>query len=231
MGLEKVSSAEVRQSGDLQGGKVRDVRASIAYSEVSRHDRSRPSDIRSSMQPEWEVVEIQKADGMIGFEAHFAEIDSIFFESSAKQDFCSPEERSSFRERLVGRYAEKHRESFFVALDDAKRAIGYLAGCLENPSDLHHFDDIAYFKTIQHICRLYPAHFHVNIATQHRNQGVGTLLVERFVDWAKIHSVAGIHIVTAQTSRSVPFYRRSGFRELLTFPWNSGVAVCMGRKI
>jgi hypothetical protein len=56
------------------------------------------------------------------------------------------------------------------------------------------------------------------------------VLVERF-HWARLHSVEGIHLVTSSTSRSIPFYRRSGFRELRAFPWNSGTSVCMGRKL
>ena len=61
--------------------------------------------------------------------------------------------------------------------------------------------------------------------------GLGATLVERFADWAKLHSVGGIQIVTSSASRSIPFYRRLGFRELRTFPWMSVTSVCMGRKL
>ena len=176
------------------------------------------------------LVEIQKADEIADFASYFSDIDDIFFKSSAKRDFCSHEERLSFRERWLARYILKHRGSFFVALD-AGRAIGYLAGCLENPTKLNHFTDIAYFSYIDDICRKYPAHLHINIAEQYRNRGLGAALVERFAGWAKLHSVEGIQIVTSSTSRSIPFYRRSGFSELRTFPWNSGIAVCMGRNL
>jgi hypothetical protein len=59
---------------------------------------------------------------------------------------------------------------------------------------------------------------------------LGTALVGRFVECAKLHSLKGIHLVTSSTARSIPFYRRSGFTELRTFPWN-GTSVCMGRKL
>jgi hypothetical protein len=60
---------------------------------------------------------------------------------------------------------------------------------------------------------------------------LGTALVARFVEWAKLHSLEGVHIVTSSTARSIPFYRRSGFTELRTFNGNVGRSVCMGRKL
>ena len=74
----------------------------------------------------------------------------------------------AFRERWLGRYIEKHHSSFFVALDADGRAIGYLAGCLENPTTLSHFNDVAYFRSIEDICRDYPAHLYVNVAERYR---------------------------------------------------------------
>jgi GNAT superfamily N-acetyltransferase len=177
------------------------------------------------------TVKIQRADEVADFLSRLADIDDIFFNSSARRDFSSQEEKQAFRDTSLGRYMEKHRSSFFVALDADGRAVGYLAGCLEDPMTLSHFNDVAYFRSIEDICRDYPAHLHVNIAEGHRNRGLGTALVGRFVAWAKLHSVMGIHLVTSSTARSIPFYRRSGFIQLRTFPWNSGISVCMGRKL
>ena len=177
------------------------------------------------------MLTIQKADEIADFAGCLGDIDRIFFESSVRRDFCGQEEKQSFREMSLGRYIEKHRSSFFVALDDDGHAVGYLAGCLENPLTLNHFNDVSYFRYIGDICQDYPAHLHVNVAERYRNRGLGTGLVQRFVAWAKLHSVEGIQLVTSSTSRSIPFYRRSGFVELRTFPWNSGISVCMGRKL
>ena len=96
---------------------------------------------------------------------------------------------------------------------------------------LSHFNDVAYFRSIEDICQGYPAHLHVNVAERYRNRGLGTALVGRFVEWAKLHSVEGIHVVTSSTARSIPFYQRSGFTELRTVRWNVGTSVCMGRKL
>src|SRR6266545_1596108 len=148
------------------------------------------------------LVEIRKADQVADFDRHLSDIDGIFFQSSAKHDFYSEDEMLCFREQWLGRYILKHQDSFFVAFDDAGRAVGYLAGCLENPTKLKHFNDIAYFSYIDDICRTYPAHLHINVAERYRNRGVGAALIERFAGWAKLQSVLGIQLVTSSTSRS-----------------------------
>src|SRR5262245_16088889 len=176
------------------------------------------------------TVIVQRADEVADFLSCLGDIDDIFFISSARRDFSSPEEKHAFRDMSLGRYVESHRSSFFVALNDGGGAVGYLAGCLENPITLSHFNDVAYFRFIEDICQDYPAHLHVNVAERYRNRGLGTAIVGPFVECAKLHSLKGIHLVTSSTARSIPFYRRSGFTELRTFPWN-GTSVCMGRKL
>ena len=176
------------------------------------------------------IVNIEKADEMPDFSNHLSDLDDIFFRASVKRDFRTHEEQQCFREMSLGRYIAKHRDSFFMALNGGGHAIGYLAGCLKNPTKLDHFSD-TYFGYIEDICQNYPAHLHINIVEHYRGRGVGTALVERFVNWAEIHSVPGIQIVTSSTSRSIPFYRRLHFTELREFPWNSGTAVCMGRRL
>jgi hypothetical protein len=79
------------------------------------------------------MMKIQRADEVADFATYLGDIDDIFFQSSAKRDFSSQEEKQAFREMSLGRYIEKHLSSFFVALDADGRAVGYLAGCLENP--------------------------------------------------------------------------------------------------
>jgi GNAT superfamily N-acetyltransferase len=177
------------------------------------------------------IVNIEKADEIPDFSNRLGDLEDIFFKSSAKRDFRTNEEQQYFRDMSFGRYTVKHRDSFFVALNGGGRAIGYLAGCLKNPTKLGHFNDVTYFSYIEDICQAYPAHLHINIAEHYRGRGVGTALVERFVNWAEINSVPGIQIVTSNTSRSIPFYRRLRFTQLCEFSWNFGTAVCMGRQL
>ena len=79
------------------------------------------------------IVNIEKADEIPDFSNHLGDLDDIFFKSSAKRDFRTNEEQQYFRDMSFGRYTVKHQDSFFVALNGGRRAIGYLAGCLEIP--------------------------------------------------------------------------------------------------
>src|SRR5262249_43536027 len=45
---------------------------------------------------------------------------------------------------------------------------------------------------------------HVSVTQRYRNRGLGTALVGRFVEWAKLHSLEGTHLVTSSTARSMP---------------------------
>ena len=100
------------------------------------------------------IVNIEKADEIPDFSNHLGDLDDIFFKSSVKRDFCTHEEQQYFRDMSFGRYTVKHRDSFFVALNGGGRAIGYLAGCLKNPTKLGHFNDVTYFSYIEDICKL-----------------------------------------------------------------------------
>ena len=62
------------------------------------------------------MVKIQRADEVADFATCFGDIDNIFFQSSAKRDFSSQEEKQAFREMSLGRYIEKHRGSFLSPL-------------------------------------------------------------------------------------------------------------------
>jgi hypothetical protein len=62
------------------------------------------------------TVIIQRADEVVDFLSCLADIDDIFFTSSARRDFSSQEERQAFRDMSLGRYMEKHRSSFLSPL-------------------------------------------------------------------------------------------------------------------
>jgi len=62
------------------------------------------------------MVKTQRADEVADFASCLGDIDDIFFQSSATRDFCSQEEKQTFRERWLGRYIEKHHSSFLSHL-------------------------------------------------------------------------------------------------------------------
>ena len=110
------------------------------------------------------TVKIQRADEVADFLSRLADIDGIFFTSSARRDFSSPEEKQAFREMSLDRYIEKHRSSFFVALDTDGRAVGYLAGCLENPITLSQYNTETLVALIENqIFKLANTYFSIRV--------------------------------------------------------------------
>lgn len=74
----------------------------------------------------------------------------------------------------------------------------------------------------------YPAHIHMNLRSRLRGQGVGTALLDHWVDKARAAGVAGIHLgASVSNSGGVSFWRRSGFDPLQTI----GSTVWMGMAL
>jgi GNAT superfamily N-acetyltransferase len=159
-----------------------------------------------------------------------AQIEEIFFVSSNVQQFADANERATFRERWLGRYLGRWPEHFFVATTSDGRIVGYLAGCLEDPTTHPAFADIAYMPAFADLSRSYPAHLHINLDPGWRSGGIGTRLIEAFCAHAA-RRVAGVHVVTGRTARNVGFYERNGFRMLRTTssPWNDAEIAFLGR--
>jgi hypothetical protein len=53
------------------------------------------------------TVKIRRADEVAGFLSCLDDIDDIFFTSSVRRDFSSPEEKHAFRDMSLGRYVER----------------------------------------------------------------------------------------------------------------------------
>ena len=74
----------------------------------------------------------------------------------------------------------------------------------------------------------YPAHIHMNLRSRLRGQGVGTALLQLWVEKARAAGVRGIHLgANASNSGGVAFWQRSGFVPLQTI----GRTVWMGMKL
>ncbi|WP_193336367.1 GNAT family N-acetyltransferase [Devosia beringensis] len=78
------------------------------------------------------------------------------------------------------------------------------------------------------IVAAYPAHIHMNLRSRLRGQGVGTMLLQRWVSMAEAAGVKGIHLgANASNVGGVAFWQRSGFVPLQTI----GRTVWMGMKL
>jgi GNAT superfamily N-acetyltransferase len=168
-----------------------------------------------------------------GLPAHLADqIDAIFFEASGRSAFASPEERTAFRERWLGRYLAGGSDVVLIVQSPEGAVAGYLVGALEDPAGQDRFADIGYFRAaFRDLCRRYPAHLHINLAPAFRSRGIGACLIAAFAARAAAAGAPGFHVVTARDARNVRFYRSCGLGALATTSWNGRELVFLGRAL
>jgi GNAT superfamily N-acetyltransferase len=163
--------------------------------------------------------------------ARLAQIDEIFFEASGRT-FLPGRERDAFHERWLGRYLRDPEDVVLLALGTSKNVVGYLVGALEDPAGQHRFSDISYFREdFRDLCRLYPAHFHINVAAAFQSRETGAGLITAFARRAARAGAPGMHVVTGKGARNVAFYRRCNFEELRGAVWNGNNVVFLGRRL
>ncbi|MBL7666043.1 MAG: GNAT family N-acetyltransferase [Bacteriovoracaceae bacterium] len=138
------------------------------------------------------------------------EIQNIFFETSTKTDFKNPEEKLTFFEKYCGYYLKHHPNFFFLALHENK-IVGYLCGAVNSASETELYTILSHYGLFEDQYLKYPAHLHMNLTAKLQGQGIGTLLVEAFVNKLKETKVKGMHIITAPKARNVGFYQKNNF--------------------
>ena len=153
-------------------------------------------------------------------------VENIFFATSRVQIFANEQARNSFKARWLDRYLNHYIDSFFIARSDDGGLIGYLAGCLENPTLNPLFNDLDYCKAFALFCDL-----HINISAHYSNLGVGATLIEAFAAQASNAQAPGMHIVTNEAARNIRFYERNNFHILSTTYSNGARVVFMGRQL
>lgn len=158
------------------------------------------------------------------------DIDAVFFGASATTSFANQSVKDAFRERWLGRYLVHDASWFYVALA-GDRAIGYLAGCLDDPALTSRFADIWYFAELADLTRRYPAHLHVNLDPDYRDDGLGSRLIDGFAADAGAAGAAGIHVVTGARSRNRSFYASNGFVPLRELSRGEQAIVFLGRPL
>jgi GNAT superfamily N-acetyltransferase len=158
-------------------------------------------------------------------------LDSIFFEASSVRTFASDAARAEFRERWLGSYLILNTAESFMALSSAGEVAGYVIGDLEDPATNPRYADLGYISAFAGLTPHYPAHLHMNVALQHRSQGLGQRLIDAFAAHARAARVPGIHVVTGAGMRNAGFYQRNGFEPLAEAPWKGGTVVLLGRRL
>jgi GNAT superfamily N-acetyltransferase len=159
------------------------------------------------------------------------QLDAIFFETAPLAPATGPE-RDAFRERWLGRYLAGGSDVVLLAFAEDGALAGYLVGALDDPARQERFADISYFRThFADLCRRFPSHLHINLASAFRNRGIGKTLIEAFAEVAARAGSPGMHVVTGRGMRNVRFYEHCGFRELASADRSGGTSVFLGREL
>lgn len=157
------------------------------------------------------------------------ELDPVFFEASLTKTFADEQARAAFRERWLGRFLEHWPELAHVALGTEGEIIGYIVGCHDDPARDPRFEDIGFYPALAHRTQAYPAHLHINLAASARSKGIGSRLIEAFVNDARAAGLPGVHLVTGRESRNRSFYARNGFVNVAELTWGGTPIVMLGR--
>lgn len=158
-------------------------------------------------------------------------IENIFFESSVKKKFESPEERAAFKFKYLDWYAKNHSGCFFVALDQDQKVQGYICG-VPNTSLHPELNEMhPWFQKISHLFTSFPAHLHINCAEKARGLGLGSTLLNVFENTIHSQGIIGVHLVTSPDSRNVGFYDRNGYKFSQTVEWKTASLLFMGKTL
>lgn len=177
------------------------------------------------------LVAIERFDTGTASHAAIAELDDIFFSASSTQQFASEQARSEFRERWLGSYLSSDKDDTFVAVTGTGRIVGYLVGSLRDPAHDPRHAALGYFTAFAPMTGRYPAHLHINVASQYRSAGVGARLIEAFAAHAASRGAPGMHVVTGKGMRNVGFYLRNGFALVGEAGWNGRTVVMLARSL
>lgn len=146
-------------------------------------------------------------------------VEEIFFLSSPTQAFVSPHARTQFLQRWTGYYRDCEPDRIYLSLQASGRLEGYLMGCRDSRAATPLYGDIDSYRLFEDLFDEYPAHFHVNCHPEFRGLGVGTRLVNAFLDACKGGAIRGVHVVTAVDADNIGFYRKCGFDFAVARSW------------
>ena len=160
-----------------------------------------------------------------------AQVEAIFWQTSART-FPPGPERDAFRERWLGRYLQGGSDVVLLALAGTPRSPAISSARWRIPPSSPALPISATSApTSPSLTPHFPAHLHINLATEFRSQGIGAALIEAFAGHARRAGAPGMHAVTGKGMRNVAFYTRCGFTERATALWNGHPIVFLGRQL
>lgn len=100
-----------------------------------------------------------------------------------------------FKERITG------KNSIALVAEDGKKIIGYLLGAIRKAEG---------YRSIKKIAELE----NMFVVEEHRGKGIGKLLINKFMKWAKNKKMKRIRVVaSAQNVRAIKLYKNNLFSE------------------
>lgn len=156
---------------------------------------------------------------------------NIFYISSSKQKFDSPEAKDQFFLQWTEYYFTHCKNDIYLATEGEK-VLGYLTGCrdslLATPLLM---EKIPNYSLFEDLFIDFNCHLHINCALEARGKGVGTQLVKHFKkvllnDSDKKHR--GLHIITSPQAKNVGFYKKNGFNFCAEKEWRGKPLLFMG---
>jgi GNAT superfamily N-acetyltransferase len=157
------------------------------------------------------------------------QVETIFFESSARQDFTDQAEKQHFLRKYLGLYLEQYPDYAFVAAMGAD-ILGYIVGMPVTEGE-ELFELQPHLASFTACYQDYPAHLHMNCHHRSRGQGIGQRLYEKMEETFRAQGIKGLHIMTAPAARNRQFYARLGLDFTLEVEFNHSPILFMGKRM
>lgn len=142
-----------------------------------------------------------------------SQIKNIFFETSSRTNFESETQKQKFFQIWTDFYFTHETKNIFLAIDEEDKVLGYLTGCFDTAGSLEKLVNTS--KSYNLFFDLYPqfpAHLHVNVSEIAQGKGIGSELVEIFIENCTTLGLAGVHIITSPTASNIAFYKKRNFK-------------------
>jgi len=130
-------------------------------------------------------------------------VDNQKYDSDLRMDWTKSSEGINYFTNLIN-----DPESCCLIAEDAEKPVGYITAAPRK---------ITYFKT---------KHIEINgigVAPKYRSQGIGSLLMEKCLEWARTKGYKKIYVNSYfKNTKAVDFYKKNGFSE---------IDICLQRNI
>lgn len=158
------------------------------------------------------------------------EIKYIFYISSSVQNFSSDDHRNLFFEKWCGDYLNNYSEEFFLYINQENKLMGYLSGCKNSTEALGKMR-VPGFNIFSDLFTQFPAHLHINFHPEARGIGLGSRLVNHYIEYLSNEKISGLHLVTSPDAKNVSFYERLGFNTKIVRDSNGHPLLFMGKYL